>query len=133
MSETLTHPTHLLRLEGLAVVAVALVAYGVLGFSWWVFAALVLLPDLSMIAYARGPRIGARVYNLVHASVVPWGLVLVGWLAGREGALVVGLAWLAHIGIDRAVGYGLKLPTSFHDTHLGRIGRGGAERTHHDP
>jgi hypothetical protein len=124
MSMLLTDPTRLLRLEGLAVLVVVLVAYGALGFSWWVFAALALLPDVSMLAYANGPRTGARVYNLVHASIVPLGLALVGFLAASDGALVVGLAWLAHIAADRVLGYGLKRPTSFHDTHLGRIGRG---------
>lgn len=124
MGALLTEPTRLLRLEGLALLAVVLVAYGAADFSWWAFAALLLLPDLSMLAYARGPRIGARVYNLVHTSVLPFGLVLVGFLSARDGALAVGLVWLAHIAADRALGYGLKLPTSFHDTHLGGIGRG---------
>jgi len=133
MRTLLTDPNRLLRLEGLAVLVVVLVAYDAFGFSWWLFAALVLLPDLSMIAYARGPQVGARVYNLAHTSVLPLGLALVGFLSSRDGALAVGLAWLAHIALDRAVGYGLKLPTAFHDTHLGRIGRSGAERTHHGP
>lgn len=125
----LTNPTPLLRLEGLALLVVVLVAYGALGFSWWVFAALVLLPDLAMVAYARGPRIGAAVYNLAHASVLPLALALVSYLSGRDGGLLVALAWLAHIGFDRMVGYGLKLPTGFHDTHLGTIGRGRVAET----
>lgn len=120
----LTNPTRVLRLEGFAVLVVAVVAYGAFGFSWWVFAALVLLPDLSMLAYARGPRFGARAYNLVHTSVLPFALALVGFFWSSDAALAAGLAWLAHIGLDRAVGYGLKRPTGFHDTHLGRIGRG---------
>jgi hypothetical protein len=125
----MTEPTRLLRLEGLAVLIVVLVAYGAFGFSWWLLAALVLLPDLSMLGYARGPRIGARVYNLVHASVLPLGLALGGYLSGTDGALLVGLVWLAHIAFDRTFGYGLKLPTSFHDTHLGRIGPGRSRRS----
>jgi hypothetical protein len=124
MGVLLTDPTRLLRLEGLALLVPILVAYGTLGFSWWVFAALVLLPDLSMVGYARGPRVGALVYNLAHASVLPLALALVGFVSASDAALVVGLAWLAHIAADRALGYGLKRPTSFHDTHLGRIGRG---------
>ncbi len=119
-----TDPTRVLRLEGLALLVVALVAYAALGFSWWVFAALVLLPDLSMLAYAGGPRVGATVYNLAHATVLPIAVVLVGFLSGSDVALLVGLVWLAHIAADRALGYGLKHPTGFHDTHLGRIGRG---------
>ena len=133
MGTILTDPNRLLRLEGLVLLVVVLVAYGVLGLSWWALAALVLLPDLSMFAYAGGPRIGAGVYNLVHSSVLPLALALIGFLSARDGALTVGLAWLAHIAADRALGYGLKRPTSFHDTHLGRIGRGGSERTHDAP
>jgi hypothetical protein len=124
MGTMLTDPIRLLRLEGLALLVLILVAYGTLGFSWWVFAALVLLPDLSMVGYARGPRVGALVYNLVHTAVLPLGLALVGFISASDGALAIGLVWLAHIAADRAFGYGLKRPTSFHDTHLGRIGRG---------
>jgi len=120
----LTRPPHLLRLEGLVVFVAVLVAYGAFGFSWWLFAALLLLPDLSMLAYARGPQFGARVYNAAHSSVVPLGLALAGHLARSDGVLLVGLVWLGHVAVDRAMGYGLKLPTSFHDTHLGPIGRG---------
>ena len=119
-----TDPTRVLRLEGLALLVIVLVAYGALGFSWWVFAALVLLPDLSMLAYAGGPRVGATVYNLAHATILPFAVALVGFLSASDVALLVGLVWLAHIAADRALGYGLKHPTGFHDTHLGRIGRG---------
>jgi hypothetical protein len=119
----LTRPGHLLRLEGLACFVAVLVVYGALGFSWWFFAALVLVPDLSMLAYARGPQVGARIYNAVHSSVVPLGLAVAGHLAGSDGVLLVGLVWLAHVAVDRTFGYGLKLPTGFHDTHLGPIGR----------
>jgi len=122
-----TDPIRVLRLEGLALLVAVLVAYGTLGFSWWAFAALVLLPDLSMLAYAAGPRVGATVYNLAHATVLPIAAALVGYLTGSDVMLLVGLVWLAHVGVDRAFGYGLKHPTGFHDTHLGRIGR--ADRT----
>ena len=131
MGALLTAPTRLLRLEGLALLAVVLVAYGAADLSWWAFAALFLLPDLSMVAYTRGPRIGARFYNLAHTSVLPLALALVGFLVARDVALAIGLAWLAHIAADRALGYGLKRPTSFHDTHLGRIGRGRHGNTPH--
>lgn len=119
-----TDPTRLLRLEGFALLAVALIAYGATEISWWLFAALILVPDLSMLAYARGPRFGARVYNIAHTSALPITVAGIGFLLANDTALAAGLVWVAHIGLDRAVGYGLKLPTSFHDTHLGRIGRG---------
>ena len=120
----LTRPPHLLRLEGLVLFVAVLVVYGAFGFSWWLLAALLLVPDLSMLAYARGPQFGARVYNAVHSSVLPLGLAVAGHLARSDGVLLVGLVWLGHVAVDRAFGYGLKLPTGFHDTHLGPIGRG---------
>ena len=83
-----------------------------------------LLPDLSMIGYLRGPGIGSITYNAVHHLVLALALLGLGsWLA--VGWLILaGAVVLAHVGMDRALGYGLKLPTDFRDTHLGRIGRG---------
>ena len=45
-----------------------------------------------------------------------------GVLAGRPIYISLGLIWFAHIGFDRMMGFGLKYPTRFGDTHLGRIG-----------
>jgi hypothetical protein len=113
-----------LRLEGLALATVCTVAYGSLGESWWLFAALLLIPDISMLGYLAGPRIGAGMYNLAHNWLVVVVWLLAAWLFnGSNLVLSLPLILGAHIGIDRALGYGLKLPTSFHDTHLGRIGR----------
>jgi hypothetical protein len=113
-----------LRLEGLALATACIVAYGSLGESWWLFAALILVPDISMLGYLAGPRVGAGIYNLAHnwLVVVIWFFAV--WLLnGSNLALSLPLILGAHIGIDRALGYGLKLPTSFHDTHLGRLGK----------
>jgi hypothetical protein len=114
------------RLEGLAALGAGIVAYAMLGQSWWLFAALFLVPDLSMFGFLRSPRIGALAYNLVHTYVAPALLALLGLVFGP---LFYGLAaiWLAHIGFDRALGYGLKLG-SFEQTHLGPIGK--ARRDH---
>jgi len=113
----------LLRLEGAAVSAAALVAYGYGGFSWVLFAALFLAPDLAMLAYLGGPRAGAAGYNAVHSYAPALVLLLAGLIAGLPAATAGALIWIAHIGIDRALGYGLKYATGFGDTHLGRIGR----------
>ena len=113
-----------LRLEGLAFAAACIAAYGSLGESWWVFAALILVPDVSMLGYLAGPRIGAGVYNLAHTWVVTVAWFFLAWyLDAGNLSLSLPLILGAHIGIDRALGYGLKLPTGFHDTHLGRIGK----------
>jgi len=111
------------RLEWAVVAAVALVFYAWSGVSWWLFGLLILAPDLSMFGYLGGPRIGAIAYNALHILIVPVLLLLVGSLSGHAVASAVALIWIAHIAIDRALGYGLKLSTGFQDTHLGRIGR----------
>ena len=112
------------RLEGLALALICLWVFKNFRESWWLFAALILAPDLSMLGYLAGPRIGAIVYNFVHS----WALVVVWFLAawyllGDNLSLSLPIILGAHIGFDRALGFGLKLPTDFRDTHLGRIGR----------
>jgi Domain of unknown function (DUF4260) len=112
-----------LRLEGLAVLVAALACFENSSLSWGVFALLFLVPDLSMLGYLAGPRVGAWSYNLVHSYTGP--LLLMAWsLAGGPPVLGgYGAIWWAHLGFDRALGYGLKSPAGFHLTHLGKIGR----------
>ena len=112
-----------LRLEGAAAAASAAVIYHQGAFSWIWFAVFFLAPDLSMLGYLKGPRFGALAYNAAHTYAVALPLALVGLFARQPGLLAAGLIWTAHIGLDRALGYGLKLPTGFRDTHLGPIGR----------
>ncbi|MDX8526119.1 DUF4260 domain-containing protein [Mesorhizobium sp. MSK_1335] len=111
------------RLEWVAVAVVAIVFYAMAGISWWLFALLILAPDLSMLGYIAGPRIGAIAYNALHILIAPLVLVLAGKVLANSTMTAVALIWIAHIAIDRALGYGLKLSTGFQDTHLGRIGR----------
>lgn len=112
----------LLRAEGLALCGGALALYIASGHSWLLFAALVLVPDVSFAAYLAGPRAGAFGYNLVHTTIGPIALWVAGALFGSSLSFAVALIWLAHIGIDRALGYGLKYDAGFGFTHLGRIG-----------
>ncbi len=86
------------------------------------FVVLLLIPDLFMLGYFAGPRVGAVAYNLVHAYISPLVLGAVGVLADVPLAVRLALIWTAHIGFDRALGYGLKYATAFGDTHLGRLG-----------
>ena len=97
--------------------------YGVWGGSWWVFALLFLVPDLSFIAYLSDPKSGAVVYNAAHSYMAPVALMTLGFALGEPLVLSIGMIWLAHIGFDRALGYGLKYQAGFGFTHLGRIGR----------
>lgn len=114
-------PRMLLRAEGLAVAVASAVLYFNADYPWWLLVVLVLAPDLSMVGYLAGPRAGASTYDAAHTYVIPIIVGTIGVVADTEIAVQVGLIWLVHIGVDRAMGYGLKYPTSFKDTHLQRV------------
>jgi hypothetical protein len=109
-----------LRIEGLAALAAGLAVYLSLGGPLWLLAVLALAPDLSMVGYLAGPRIGSLSYNLVHTYTLPLALAGAGVWAGTELAVLVAAVWAGHIGADRLLGYGLKHETGFRDTHLSR-------------
>lgn len=111
-----------LRCEGLVVLIGSVLLYHDLGRGWLLFALLFLTPDLSMLGYLAGNRAGARAYNLFHTYAASLLLALYGYASSSAMAVTVALIWTAHIGFDRLLGYGLKLPSDFKDTHLGRIG-----------
>jgi len=116
-------PRALLRLEGAAALAAACVAYQMLGGSWGWFAALFLVPDLSMLGYLVGPRVGAASYNAVHSYLGAALAALLGASLHQHALLLMAAIWAAHVGFDRMLGYGLKYATAFGDTHLGQKGR----------
>jgi hypothetical protein len=113
----------LLRLEGLTLFAGMTLLYAVWGGSWWIYAILFLAPDLSFAAYLADPKTGAIIYNAAHSYMVPVALMTAGFALASPLWLSVAMIWMAHIGIDRALGYGLKYSAGFGFTHLGRIGR----------
>src|SRR5580698_6875873 len=112
-----------LRLEGLAAAVLAAVLYAHLGASWWLFAALWLVPDLSMLGYLASSCWGARIYNVVHSYVLPVALGLSALLVNAHALLPFALIWANHIGVDRLMGYGLKYSNGFGWTHLGKLGK----------
>jgi hypothetical protein len=116
-------PVPLQRLEGSALLAVSLALFAWADESWWLFGLLLLAPDLFMVGYLGGPRLGAAIYNLGHTMIWPLALLTPGIIGGRPGLVAAGAIWLAHIGMDRALGYGLKHSDVFQNTHLGMIGR----------
>jgi hypothetical protein len=117
----------LLRLEGLTLLAGMTVVYAVWGGSWWIYAILFLAPDLSFAGYLAGPKFGAIVYNAAHSYLAPMALMTTGFTLASPLTLSIATIWLAHIGFDRALGYGLKYSAGFGLTHLGRIGRDAAK------
>jgi hypothetical protein len=114
----------LLRLEGVVLFAGMTLLYGLWEGSWWIYAILFLAPDLSFAAYLGGPKVGAIVYNAAHSYLGPVALMTVGLAMAAPLTLSLAMIWLAHIGIDRALGYGLKYQAGFAFTHLGKIGKG---------
>jgi hypothetical protein len=113
----------LLRLEGLTLFVGMTLLYWVWDGSWWVYAILFLAPDLSFAAYLAGPKWGAIVYNAAHGYMAPMSLMTFGFATSSPLVLSFAMIWLAHIGIDRALGYGLKYFEGFGFTHMGRIGK----------
>jgi hypothetical protein len=116
-------PIPIQRLEGAALLVAGIVVFEASGWSWWWFVALLLAVDVSMIGYAAGPRLGAATYNLGHALIGPVWLLVWWWIDPQAAVLALAAIWLAHIGMDRMLGYGLKYPDRFEHTHLGMIGK----------
>jgi hypothetical protein len=116
-------PRLVLRIEGAALLLLSCVVYGGTGRSWWLFAVLFLAPDLSFLGYLAGPRVGALIYNAVHTTLAPIVLGGASFLLEWQTGFALSFIWAAHVGLDRALGYGLKYRTGFGFTHLGRVGR----------
>jgi hypothetical protein len=114
-------PGVLLRLEALAALAGLAAWYQAASANWLLFAVLFLVPDLSMLGYLAGRRIGAACYNAAHSYVGPIALIAAAQVDAR--LLPFGLIWATHVAFDRALGYGLKYGTAFGDTHLGQTGK----------
>jgi hypothetical protein len=112
------NPRPLLHLEGAAVFALSLLAYHWAHGSWLLYVLLFLVPDLSMIGYAVNVRLGAITYNTVHTYIGPVVLAAFAFGLGQPMSWKLSLIWIAHIGMDRMLGFGLKYPTRFKDTHL---------------
>ena len=122
-----SHVQAYLRLEGLSAAALSAVFYQRTGASWWLFAALWLAPDLSMLGYLGGPKLGARIYNAIHSYVTPATLAVTALLLQSPALVPYALIWINHIAVDRLLGYGLKYPEGFKWTHLGKLGGRRAE------
>jgi len=115
-------PRLLLRIEGAALALGALYAYHRVGANWWLFAALILVPDVSFAGYLINTRVGAIAYNAMHVTLGPLIVGALGFLLPSFDMIAVALVWAVHVGADRALGYGLKYGAGFGFTHLGRIG-----------
>ncbi|MEZ0241535.1 MAG: DUF4260 domain-containing protein [Chloroflexota bacterium] len=113
----------LLRLEGVAAFGAGVALYLANGGLWLALIPLLLVPDVSMVGYLRDPKLGALLYNVAHNWALGLAVLGLGFLSGQTWLVIAGAVLVAHVGMDRVFGYGLKLPTSFQETHLGRIGK----------
>ena len=113
----------LLKLEHVAILIACYCISLYLGYAWWLFFALLLLPDISMVGYAINNKWGALLYNLFHHQGIALVVIGVGWYTAQPIVLLTGIILLGHSAMDRTFGYGLKYTTSFQDTHLGKIGK----------
>lgn len=118
-----------LKLEEAGQFLLSLYLFSQLDYSWWLFPACLLLPDLSMIGYLSGPKTGARLYNLFHNKLLAILILISGFWFGIPWLALAGVILLGHSAMDRALGYGLKLDEGFAHTHLGRIGRRNKQAT----
>ena len=119
-SGVFTKPEILLRIEGALDLALSLIFFKAVHGNWLLFILLLLVPDLAMLGYLRGTQLGTVCYNLVHTLVGPFLIVACAYLTKSLWLLPYALIWTAHIGLDRMLGFGLKYPTRFRDTHLGK-------------
>jgi hypothetical protein len=117
----LTKPSFLLCVEGGTILALSVFLYRQNHASWLLFALLFLAPDLCMVGYLASVHIGAAIYNFAHTLLTPAVLLAIGILTGKPQLLPLVLIWTAHIGFDRLLGFGLKYPTQFKDTHLQHV------------
>jgi len=111
----------IISLEYVIALIITVFFYGHLDFSWLYFMVFLLLPDITMIGYLLNPKIGAVFYNIGHSFVLPALLLVIGFLMSSSILLMIALIWLAHIFLDRALGYGLKYEEAFQKTHLQQI------------
>jgi hypothetical protein len=115
--------SRILKSEALAFLIAAIWAYYLIGASWWLFLLFFLVPDIFMVGYLKDSVLGAFLYNVSHTYIFPFLLLCAFVIFHLPILLPISIIWMAHISMDRMLGYGLKFSTGFKDTHLGKIGK----------
>ncbi len=113
---------NVLKIEELALWGISI--FGLYHFNapWWCYLLLLLGPDISMLGYAGGNRIGAFTYNLFHHRAIAVLVYSIGFSTDNTMLQLTGIILFGHIAMDRFFGYGLKTMQGFKFTHLGTIG-----------
>ena len=114
---------YLIRLEELFLFGLALFLFSKLDYGWGTYALLFMTPDLSMLGYLAGPRLGAWTYDLIHHKGLSVGVYVLGYLLAIPWLMLAGTILLGHSSLDRVFGYGLKYADAFQNTHLGWVGK----------
>lgn len=112
-----------LKLEQLLVFVLSMYLFSLLNFDWWWYLALFFVPDIGFLGYLVNTKVGALCYNILHHKGVMIILYLLGIYLKNEPLQLVGIVFLGHAAFDRVFGYGLKYNDSFHNTHLGKVGK----------
>lgn len=123
MKDKQLHMKNLIKLEEIGQFLLAIMLFSNLNYSWWMFPACLLLPDVSMIGYAINPKIGAYVYNIFHHKFIAIIVLIAGYLLAHKVLIFTGIILFAHAAMDRIFGYGLKYTNDFKNTHLGFISK----------
>ncbi|MDX1462342.1 MAG: DUF4260 domain-containing protein [Marinirhabdus sp.] len=113
---------NVLKIEELGLFVLGICAFSTLPFAWWWFLVLLLTPDIGMLGYLVNNKVGAFTYNMFHHRAVAVAFIIFGYFYANEIILLIGVMLFSHIAFDRMFGYGLKYPSGFKDTHLGKIG-----------
>ncbi len=116
---------NVLKLEEAAMLALSIYLFTSLDIPWWWFAVFFLSPDIGLLGYLINSKTGALIYNVFHSKTIAIILYLTGLITVDQIMQFAGLIIFAHSSFDRMLGYGLKHIDSFHNTHLGRIGKQG--------
>ena len=116
-------PRRYLQIDGLVLFIAMIVLFAPTHQRWWVFPALLFVPDIFMLGYLMNARLGALLYNVGHSYLAPTVTVLAGWRASSLLTMAIGIIWLGHVGLDRFLGYGLKYDNNFKTTHLGSLSK----------
>lgn len=115
--------TKLIKLEELGQLLLSIILFNQMDFAWWVFLACILLPDLSMIGYLFGTKVGAMTYNTFHHKLLGIVAFAFGIWLDQPNIALAGTILFGHAAMDRIFGYGLKYSDDFKHTHLGWIGK----------
>lgn len=114
---------YLLKLEEALMFVFAIFLFSKLSYAWWWYPVLIFAPDLSMLGYLGGAKLGALIYNFVHHKALGLGVLIFGFVLASQPTQLAGLIFFGHSSMDRVLGYGLKHSDSFQHTHLGMIGK----------